>query len=165
MGRALRAADLACSLLLVACARDSQPPVVIPPAPPSTATADAPAVAAPAVADAGCSTAWFDDDVGGDPNVHVQWFEGRVAVVDGEDPEHGKGRFPVLVMDSSVCSESGAPQLEMALALVGGDAKTDAFAKKWAGKHVRVGGDLRSMEVYAHPFRALLLAVTQVEER
>ena len=133
------------------------------PSAPSSSVGEASTAATSSIADASCSTPWFDDDVGGDLNVHLQWFEGRVVVVDGEDPEQGRGKFPILVMDTTVCSQSGEPQREMALRLVGDNAKTDAFAKKWAGKCVRVGGDLRSMEVYAHPLRPTLLAVTQVE--
>jgi hypothetical protein len=101
-------------------------------------------------------------DVGG--TSRQQTFEGRVELATGHDPEQGDGTFPVLVTDDPVCvGYKLAPQRELLVMVGGGREKRDAFATQWKGKRVRVTGDVRSLDIYIHPLRSLLLFVMQAE--
>jgi hypothetical protein len=110
--------------------------------------------------DAGpCRTlTWSDDDWNAPP----QSFEGRVELIEGVDPEQGKGTFAVLRLDAPICSTiRNTPQSEVMLRVLSGT--TDAGVTIVAGNRVRVYGQPRSMEIYARPLRAVLVYVRRVE--
>jgi len=147
----------------VACAKASPPATEVALSPVDAGPSVVADVAPEAPVDAGagqCRIPVFNEDVG-PPSDHPEWLEGTVILVTGHDPEQGDGTFPVLRLDAPLCTSETdrTPQTEVQLAVRG----PEAFGKKWAGKRLRVGGDLRSMEVYAHPLRAILVKVSHVD--